>query len=103
MLVVDVSPEYRAIYDIVAIVLCFPAIVCMGVAFKPPAALKRVATVLGDISYPVYMLHFGPLFSFSYLASSTSARLSGFRHLLSAFVLCRSTSPEPTILRCDGI
>ncbi|QNK72577.1 acyltransferase [Variovorax sp. PAMC28562] len=68
VLVVDVSPEYRALYDIVAIVLCFPAIVCMGVAFNPPAALKRVATVLGDISYPVYMLHFGPLFSFSYLA-----------------------------------
>ncbi|MEB0059211.1 MULTISPECIES: acyltransferase [unclassified Variovorax] len=68
VLIVDVSPAYRAFYDIVAIVLCFPAIVYMGVAFNPPAALKRVATVLGDISYPVYMLHFGPLFSFSYLA-----------------------------------
>ena len=68
VLVVDVSSKYRALYDIVSIVLCFPVIVCMGVAFNPPHGLKRVATVLGDISYPVYMLHFGPLFSFFFLA-----------------------------------
>ena len=68
VLAVDVSSEYRALYDIGAIVLCFPVIVCMGVAFNPPPGLKRISTVLGDISYPVYMLHLGPLFSFSYLA-----------------------------------
>ena len=68
VLVIDVAPRYRPLYDIVAIFVCFPAIVCMGVAFNPPRALQRVATALGDMSYPVYMLHLGPLFSFSYFA-----------------------------------
>jgi peptidoglycan/LPS O-acetylase OafA/YrhL len=66
--VVGIPPQYRAVYDLVAILLFFPAIVCMGATFNPPAGLKRVAHALGDISYPVYMLHFGPTFTLSYIA-----------------------------------
>ena len=66
--VFEVSPPYRAAYDLCAILLFFPAIVCIGVAFDPPGFLKEAARALGDISYPVYMLHFGPTFTLSYIA-----------------------------------
>jgi len=68
LLLVGVSPALRPFYDLAVILLCFPVIAMLGVAFDPPALLRRAAHALGDVSYPVYVLHFAPTFTLSYIA-----------------------------------
>ncbi|MBW4040380.1 MAG: acyltransferase [Acidobacteria bacterium] len=38
--------------------VCFPAIVYYGAAARVPHSFARVSTVLGELSYPLYLLHF---------------------------------------------
>lgn len=68
LLVLEVAPQYRIFYDLSVILFCFPVIVYLAIAFDPPRTLKKISRVLGDMSYPVYMLHIGPMFTLAYFA-----------------------------------
>ncbi|CAN5915379.1 acyltransferase [soil metagenome] len=68
LLVAGVQPKYRAAYDLISILVCFPIIVIAGITFNPPLQLKEFSRTLGDISYPLYLVHFAPLFTISFLA-----------------------------------
>ena len=68
LFVVDVAPPYRPFWDLLVILCAFPVIVHVGMVLDPPPALQRAATALGDMSYPLYVLHFAPVFTLSYLA-----------------------------------
>lgn len=68
LLILDVPSKFRALYDLCSILIFFPAVVICGSVFNPPTRYKRVSKALGEISYPLYLLHLGPLFSISYFA-----------------------------------
>lgn len=49
----------NGIYDIVCVVLLFPLIVWLGASGKTTDRVTaRICTFLGDISYPLYMVHY---------------------------------------------
>jgi peptidoglycan/LPS O-acetylase OafA/YrhL len=68
LFVIDIAPEQRIAYDLFAIFVCLPVVLCIALSFDPPDGLRRIAPYLGDMSFPIYALHFGALFSFSYVA-----------------------------------
>ncbi|HUD33594.1 MAG TPA: acyltransferase family protein, partial [Variovorax sp.] len=68
LLVVDVAPDHRPVHDLLSIFVCFPFLMVLALSFDPPRRLRGVARFLGDISFPVYTLHFGVLYGFLYLA-----------------------------------
>ncbi|MDM0043334.1 acyltransferase [Variovorax dokdonensis] len=68
LLAADVPQPYRPLFDLGVILVASPAIVWVGMRFDPPACCEAAARALGDMSFPVYVLHFGPLFSISFLA-----------------------------------
>ena len=68
VLVTNITPKFRALYDLVAIFICFPAIVWAGVTFDPTRTLRSAAHALGDMSYPVYIMHLAPLYTLGFFA-----------------------------------
>jgi peptidoglycan/LPS O-acetylase OafA/YrhL len=53
--------ELRAIWDAVCVLVAFPLIVYCGTLIEPGPRLRIVATLLGVVSYAIYVLH-SPLF-----------------------------------------
>lgn len=43
--------------DVSVVVLAFPAIILLAAAWQPTGQLKVVSTLLGGISYPLYIIH----------------------------------------------
>jgi peptidoglycan/LPS O-acetylase OafA/YrhL len=56
-LLVDTSWTRLGLIQLLIVVLLFPALVLVGAVCSPPAPFVRVCAVLGNISYPLYMLH----------------------------------------------
>lgn len=48
----------NGLYDSLTIILLFPLIVFIGASGEPAEKIRPVARFLGDISYPLYMVHF---------------------------------------------
>jgi peptidoglycan/LPS O-acetylase OafA/YrhL len=44
-------------FRLIAIILCFPAMVYYGALARLPRSFTRLATALGELSYPLYLLH----------------------------------------------
>ena len=42
---------------LIAIAICFPAMVYYGAVTRLPRSLTRLSTALGELSYPLYLLH----------------------------------------------
>jgi peptidoglycan/LPS O-acetylase OafA/YrhL len=51
------SPAIQPYYDVVSVILVFPAIVFLGLLFQPSGISARAFRFLGLISYAVYTLH----------------------------------------------
>ena len=51
------APGPSAIVDTIAIVVVVPVIVALGAAAREPAWASKLCHVLGEASYPVYILH----------------------------------------------
>jgi peptidoglycan/LPS O-acetylase OafA/YrhL len=68
ILIFDVPLKYRAAFDVIAIFIMFPIIARLGTIFNLPRTLHSTAVILGDISYPIYVLHLAPMFTLSYAA-----------------------------------
>lgn len=49
---------FNAEYDIIVLMLAIPAVLWAGVLWEVPEHHQRFFAWLGDISYPLYMLHF---------------------------------------------
>jgi peptidoglycan/LPS O-acetylase OafA/YrhL len=62
-------------FYLLSIALLFPALTCIGASANPPAAWTAICVALGELSYPLYLLHL-PLLEFA------NSRL--FLHLSSA-------------------
>jgi peptidoglycan/LPS O-acetylase OafA/YrhL len=50
-------PGPRVLVDTVCVVVLVPLIVALGAAAREPAPVSRVCHLLGEASYPVYILH----------------------------------------------
>lgn len=55
------------IYDAVAIFVILPLLTAAGAALELPKRLERLGSFLGDISYPLYAVHYPILQTFSFL------------------------------------
>ncbi len=60
ILAAEPSDALLPYYDLIAVTLVFPALIALGVLFQPNGAGTRLFVILGQVSYPLYMLQ-GPL------------------------------------------
>jgi peptidoglycan/LPS O-acetylase OafA/YrhL len=73
-------------FRLIAISLCFPAMVYYGALARLPRSFTRFTTVLGELSYPLYLLHgpFVTLMRARFLLQFTATHAT----LVHGFVLC---------------
>lgn len=81
LLALSAGNWFGPFYDVIAVLILFPAIVTLGVQDRVPPGLRRVALFAGALSYPLYALH-----------DATFVHFSHFQHhakieLLAVFVL----------------
>ncbi|RYZ14510.1 MAG: acyltransferase [Alphaproteobacteria bacterium] len=57
IIAVPVSLQWAAIYDIAAILVLMPLLVCLSANSKTPGRAAAICAVLGLLSYGVYALH----------------------------------------------
>jgi peptidoglycan/LPS O-acetylase OafA/YrhL len=59
LILVLAGPNFGSgIYDAAAVIICFPAILCLATLAPAAASLDRIWSALGALSYPLYVLHF---------------------------------------------
>ncbi|MEO8895921.1 MAG: hypothetical protein ABI450_08580, partial [Rhizomicrobium sp.] len=58
---------FGGIYDAVAVFFLLPALLWLGVGRELPKSLEPAGALLGDISYPLYAIHFPLLEAFVYI------------------------------------
>lgn len=59
------SHVMNSVYELVCIMVIFPAIVCVAVGGDTAGQRsKRICRFLGDISYPVYAIHYPVMYLF---------------------------------------
>ena len=68
VLFTPVSDSMQAVFDLVVVAVVFPAILWVGIHCELPARYLPAASFLGDISYPVYIVHF-PLLTIALFAA----------------------------------
>lgn len=75
-------------FRLIAISLCFPAMVYYGALARLPRSLTRLSTALGELSYPLYLLHapFVSLMRARHLAKFTAAH-TALVHVLVVFTI----------------
>lgn len=52
------NPWMNGLYDSLTIIFLFPLIILIGASGEPAQKFRLVSRFLGDISYPLYMVHF---------------------------------------------
>jgi len=78
LVIVVASPVSSIAWDVIGTLLVLPAIIAVGVSQRSP---PRVAKLLGDMSYPIYVLHFPILAVTSGLRQSVLSQVNV--HILS--------------------
>ena len=58
VLLIDLDGRSRLWFDFFAIFLAFPVLIVLATYTEPPRSLRKVCGFLGDMSYPVYAIHF---------------------------------------------
>ncbi|WP_237392293.1 acyltransferase family protein [Aurantiacibacter rhizosphaerae] len=57
VLVILLLPKHIPFLEVGSVVIVFPALLLLAIRLEPPAILQSAFVVLGDISYPMYMIH----------------------------------------------
>jgi peptidoglycan/LPS O-acetylase OafA/YrhL len=60
------APMQTGVFQFLAAALVFPLVVYLGSLVEPPATSVRACIILGELSYPVYLLH-DPILSLLYM------------------------------------
>lgn len=53
----DASGPYQKPFELAAVLLAFPSLLALGLLAEPPRRLRRILSFLGDLSYPIYAIH----------------------------------------------
>jgi peptidoglycan/LPS O-acetylase OafA/YrhL len=72
------APAYRAAWEIACVLVVLPLIVGFAARVEPPQALRRLFAVAGDLSYPLYAIHWPALALALPLTAWFSPRLLAF-------------------------
>ncbi|MDX2234673.1 MAG: acyltransferase [Hyphomonadaceae bacterium] len=65
-----VASPYVLAYDLIVILLLCPAIIAAGAMLRPPASMAGASSVLGEISYPVYVIHYPLIFAAGFVGKA---------------------------------
>ncbi len=63
-----VPEQYTLAHDLAIILLFCPVIIALGASLRPPACLTTACRVLGEVSYPIYVIHFPLIFATGFFA-----------------------------------
>ena len=84
------SVRFNFAFDVASLFLFLPAIIWAGAHFQAPPSLRRACEVMGDSSYPLFVIHY-PLLHIAYFvfvrALGVPGWLTMFAFLPSAFLL----------------
>lgn len=58
LLLVLVQSKDQPVLEFTSVLLIFPLLLFISIRIEPPAILRRLFSWLGDISYPVYLIHY---------------------------------------------
>jgi peptidoglycan/LPS O-acetylase OafA/YrhL len=53
----DASGEHQKAFELAVVLLAFPSLLAFGLLAEPPRQLKKILSFLGDLSYPIYAIH----------------------------------------------
>lgn len=67
----------NGLYDSLSIVLIFPLIVFLGASGEVPRGFSKVNKFLGDISYPIYIIHYPLIYTFMAWVANNKISLTG--------------------------
>lgn len=67
ILAVVLPSRFDRVYDIVAIFVGMPVLLWFGAVYELPKRLQKLGAFLGDVSYPLYAIHFPLLQTLSYV------------------------------------
>ena len=67
MMAVVLPPRFDRLYDVIAIFVAMPMLMWLGAIYELPKRLEKIGALLGDISYPLYAIHFPLLQTLSYI------------------------------------
>lgn len=71
-----------ALFDLVIVMVVAPLLVWLGASYDPPAALQPAARWIGELSYPIYAIHYPLMFLWLFAAKRAhlplAAQLIGF-------------------------
>jgi len=51
------SGAHQKLFELAAVVIAFPGLLAFGLLAEPPRQLKSALSFLGDLSYPIYAIH----------------------------------------------
>jgi len=88
VLVVHPAVENRAAYDLVAVLVAAPLLVGLGAVFGPVPSFQRVSRLLGELSYPIYAVHYPFLWIFGYASKKAGLPSAVWIPLFFAIVIC---------------
>lgn len=76
LLAIDLPDRFDWIYDTAALFIVLPAILWFGARFALPKPLEKFAAILGDVSYPMFAIHF-PLLRIAFYVLARRLQLPG--------------------------
>lgn len=68
LMVLPIARDWRPLYDPVVALFLSPMALVVGAKLDAPKALQRACAALGDLSYPLYAIHFPLLFMAGFAA-----------------------------------
>ncbi|ESQ89455.1 acyltransferase family protein [Asticcacaulis benevestitus] len=68
VLMLKVPPILHWQYDLIIALLVSPMLVAVGARWQPPFFLKTFFKFLGDISFPIYAVHFSLIYAWAFIA-----------------------------------
>lgn len=80
----------RRLFEPLMILFCLPIILWLGARLEIPARLRKIAGALGDVSYPLYAIHFPLTVMFGHLQSRLihAPLLPTYTAFVAATVIC---------------
>ncbi|MCX7279694.1 MAG: acyltransferase [Burkholderiales bacterium] len=75
LLIILLAPSaepYQLAYDAIFIFLGFPILLFIGAKFNPPKSFEKACEWLGNISYPIYAIHYPLMFLYLFAVKKTS-------------------------------